>query len=99
MEQKQFVGFDLSQAETSVCVVDGAGKVLWQDKCVSTPEAMVATGLRRAPHAVRIAFETGPGSAGVVSTLAGMVLQIGRIGVDNHILHWIKGLYYARQPS
>lgn len=40
MEQEQFVGFDVSQAETSVCVVDGAGKVVWQGKCASTPEAM-----------------------------------------------------------
>jgi hypothetical protein len=30
MEQEQFVGFDVSQAETSVCVVSGAGKVVWQ---------------------------------------------------------------------
>jgi len=28
MEQEQFVGFDVSQAETSVCVVEGASKVL-----------------------------------------------------------------------
>jgi len=27
------------------------------------------------------------------------MLQIGRIGVNTHILHRIKGLYYARQPS
>jgi len=27
------------------------------------------------------------------------VLQIGRIGVNTHILRWVKGLYYARQPS
>lgn len=60
---EQFVGFDVSQTETSVCVVDGAGKVLWQGKCASTPEAMVATVQRRAPHAVRIALETGLMSA------------------------------------
>src|SRR6195952_4686640 len=40
-----------------------------------------------------------PGSAGVDSTLAGMVLRIRRIGLENQILRWIKGLYYARQPS
>ncbi len=40
-----------------------------------------------------------PGSAGVDTTLAGMVLRIRRIGLENHILRWIKGLYYARQPS
>jgi transposase len=37
MEQEQFVGFDVSQAETSVCVVDGAGKVVWQGECASRP--------------------------------------------------------------
>ena len=63
MEQEQFVGFDVSQAETSVCVVDGAGKVVWQGKCPSTPEAMTATVRRRAPYTVRIALETGPMSA------------------------------------
>jgi len=31
--------------------------------------------------------------------LAGMALRIRRIGLENHILHRIKGLYYARQPS
>jgi hypothetical protein len=41
MEQEQFVGFDVSQAEASVCVVDDAGKVVWQGKCASRPEAMV----------------------------------------------------------
>lgn len=40
MEQGHFVGLDVSQAETSVCVVDRAGKVLWQGKCASTPEVM-----------------------------------------------------------
>ena len=47
MEQEQFVGFDVSQAETSVCVVDGTGKVLWQGKCTSTPEAMAAASGQR----------------------------------------------------
>jgi transposase len=63
MEQEQFVGFDVSQAETSVCVVDGAGKVVWQGKCDSTPEAMAAIVKRRAPYVARIALETGPMSA------------------------------------
>ncbi len=40
-----------------------------------------------------------PGSAGVGPTLAGLALRLRRIGFENHILQWIKGLYYARQPS
>lgn len=30
MAQEQFVGLDVSQAETSVCVVDEARKMVWQ---------------------------------------------------------------------
>jgi hypothetical protein len=45
MEQEKFVGFDVSQAETSVCVVDGTGKVLWQGKCTST--RLCCTGQQR----------------------------------------------------
>ena len=63
MEQEQFVGFDVSQAETSVCVVDCLGKVVWQGNFASTPEAMAAAVQRRAPRAARIALETGPMSA------------------------------------
>ena len=29
MEQEQFVGFDASQSEMAICVVDGVGKVVW----------------------------------------------------------------------
>jgi len=31
--------------------------------------------------------------------LAGMALRIRRIGLKNHILSRINGLYHARQPS
>jgi hypothetical protein len=60
---EQFVGLDVSQAETAVCVVDAAGAVLSQGKCASTPEAISATMKQRAPQAVRIALEAGPDCA------------------------------------
>jgi hypothetical protein len=50
MVQEQFVGFDVSQSETAICVVDGVGKVVWQGKCASTPEAMAVAVRRRAPQ-------------------------------------------------
>jgi transposase len=76
MEQQQFVGLDVSQAETAVCVVDDAGKVLWHGKCASTPEAMAAVIGRRAPYAVRIALETGPMSAWHWRSLSGLNLPV-----------------------
>ena len=56
----QFVGLDVSDKETSVCVVDETGRSLWRGRCLSTPEAIAAMLAARAPHAERIGLETGP---------------------------------------
>jgi transposase len=53
---KQYVG--VSQDQTSICVVDESGRVLWQGKCASTPEAIAATLRSKAPQAERM--ESGP---------------------------------------
>ena len=60
---EQYVGLDVSLEQTSVCVVDGSGKTLWQGKCVSTPEAIAAAIRTRAPEVARIGLESGPLSA------------------------------------
>lgn len=57
---EQFVGLDVSQRLTHVCVVDQEGAVVWRGTCLSTPEEIVAVIRARAPHAVRIGLETGP---------------------------------------
>jgi transposase len=56
----QYVGLDVSLEQTSICVVDGSGKALWQGKCASTPEALAATIRVKAPGVVRIGLESGP---------------------------------------
>ena len=76
MEQQQFVGLDVSQAETAVCVVDATGAIVWQGKCASTPEAIADTLRRRAPYAARIGLETGPMSAWHWRTLNAMGLPV-----------------------
>ena len=58
-----YVGLDVSQEQTSVCVVDGGGQVIWEGKCAATPEAIAATIRTRAPEVVRIGLESGPLSA------------------------------------
>jgi transposase len=60
---KQYVGLDVSLEQTSICVVNSAGKILWQGKTLSTPEAIAAAIRARAPGAERIGFESGPLSA------------------------------------
>jgi transposase len=56
---KQYVGLDVSQRETSVCVIDEAGKVIFEGKARSEPGALAELLRKRAPNAERIGFETG----------------------------------------
>lgn len=56
----QFVGLDVSQLETHVCVLDRDGKVCWQGKTASHPEDLAVCIRQHAPHAVRVGLETGP---------------------------------------
>ena len=76
MEQEQFVGFDASQSETAICLVDGVGKVVCQGKCAFTPEAMAVAVRRRAPHARRITLETGLMSAWHYRSLTALGLPV-----------------------
>jgi transposase len=57
---KQYVGLDVSQAETAVCVIDETGQTRWAGTCHSTPDAIGRTLRQRAPEAATIAMETGP---------------------------------------
>lgn len=57
---EHFVGLDVSQLETHVCVLNRDGEVCWQGKTPSNPEDLAECIRRRAPHAVRVGLETGP---------------------------------------
>jgi transposase len=56
---KQYVGLDVSQRETSVCVVSETGQVIFEGKAKSDPGALTAVLRKHAPGAERIGFETG----------------------------------------
>src|SRR5579863_4550256 len=56
----QFVGLDVSQEMTHLCVIGGDGKTVWQGKCLSTPEDIAGTIKSKAPNVVRIGLESGP---------------------------------------
>jgi transposase len=56
---RQYVGLDVSQKETAVCVVDQEGKILFEGKVPSDPGALARVIHKRAPGAERIGFETG----------------------------------------
>ena len=56
---KHYVGLDVSQRETSVCVVDENGKLLYEGNVKSHPGDLATLIRKRAPNAERIGFETG----------------------------------------
>ena len=87
---EQYVGLDVSQDVTYVCVVDREGKPLWQGKCDSTPESIAETIKEKAPGAVRIGLETGPLSTWHWHGLNDMGLPV--ICIDARHTHGVLGM-------
>ncbi len=57
---EQYVGMDVSLKETSICVVDGSGKVLCEGTVISETAAIAEFIKSKAGSARRIGLETGP---------------------------------------
>ena len=56
-----FAGLDVSVKETSICIVDDAGKiVVGEVKVASEPEALLAVLKNPTYHFKRIGLEAGP---------------------------------------
>jgi transposase len=60
---KQYVGLDVSLAETSIVVIDDNDKVLWRGSTASTPEAIHDALGKHASRAERVGLEAGQLSA------------------------------------
>src|SRR6266404_4561620 len=54
-----FAGLDVSVKETSICIVDDAGKIVREVKVASEPEALLAVLKNLAYHFKRIGLEAG----------------------------------------
>ena len=65
-----FAGLDVSVKETSICIVDDAGKIVREVKVTSEPEALLAVLKNPAYHFKRIGLEAGPLSQWLFSALA-----------------------------
>jgi transposase len=55
----RFVGLDVSQKITAICVVVDAGRRLWWGQCPTNPEQISILVRRHAGHDARIGIETG----------------------------------------
>lgn len=58
-----YVGLDVSDKSTHLCVVDVSGDVVWSGACATDPEVIARTLKVRAPGRQRVILETGPLSA------------------------------------
>jgi transposase len=73
---EHYAGLDVSVKETSVCVIDGAGKVIHEVKVVTEPEAIRAVLVDGTFTIARIGLEAGPLSQWLYSGLAEAGLPI-----------------------
>lgn len=71
-----FVGLDVSQKTTAICVVDGTGRVIWRGMCSTKPEAIDRTVRRRAGSDAKIGIETGAMTPWLVHELRGRELDV-----------------------
>lgn len=71
-----FIGRDVSQKTTAVCVVDSEGRKLWQGQCASTPEQIERAMLHHAENNARIGIETGPMKPWLVHGSRGLELDV-----------------------
>ena len=67
---EHFAGLDVSVKETSVCIVDDAGKIVREVKVASEPEALLPVLANGAYRFKRIGLEAGPLSQWLFSALA-----------------------------
>ena len=87
---KRYIGLDVSQAETYVCIVDENGKKLWEGKCDSTPEAIGELIKRETPAVEKIGLETGKLSTYLWHGLNDMGLPV--ICIDAYHAHGVLKL-------
>ena len=71
-----FVGLDVSQKTTAICVVDDAGRRVWRGQCASDPEQIERVVRRYAGDDASIGLETGPMTPWFVHELRGRALDV-----------------------
>ena len=65
-----FAGLDVSVKETSVCIVDDAGKIVREARVASEPEALLQVLTNTIYRFKRVGLEAGPLSQWLYSVLA-----------------------------
>ncbi len=72
----RFVGLDVSQKLTAICVVDETGRRLWRGQCATDPEGIERVVRGHAGGDAHVGLETGPMTPWLVHELRGRGLDI-----------------------
>src|ERR1700746_3719932 len=72
----RFVGLDVSQRLTSICVVDDTGRRVWRGQCASDPDQIARLISLHAGDAAGVGIETGPMTPWLVHELRGRGLNV-----------------------
>jgi transposase len=64
-----YVGLDVSQKTTTLCIVDREGHRQWRGECVTSPEHIAQAVLQHAGAKASIGIETGPTTPWLVHEL------------------------------
>ena len=71
-----YVGLDVSQTMTAICVVDESGRRFWRGQCRSLPDEIESTVRRHAGIDLRVGIETGPMTPWLVHELRNKGLDV-----------------------
>jgi transposase len=71
-----YVGLDVSQKTTTLCIVDGEGHRQWRGECVTSPEHIAQAVLQHAGAKASIGIETGPMTPWLVHELRSRGLDV-----------------------
>ena len=71
-----YVGLDVSQKLTAICIVDDTGRRVWRGQCTSNPEQIERVVRRHAEDDARIGIETGPMTPWLVHELRSRGLDV-----------------------
>src|SRR4029077_9260553 len=89
-----FVGLDVSQKMTAICVVDKDGRRIWRGQCPSVPEQISAALRRYAGDNARIGIETGAMTPWIVHELRNLGFEVvcldarharAALNIQNHL--------------
>jgi transposase len=71
-----YVGLDVSQKMTAICVVDSSGRRLWRGQCTTDTEHIKRTVGQHGGADARVGLETGPMTPWLVHGLRGLGLDV-----------------------